>query len=92
MLSAYYNSAMRQNDIIKRLQDSNPSALFADGFDSAIIGHTQNKPPYVAVYDAEKCISILIESGMSVEEATNYFENHLLFHHSSLNDPIFISL
>jgi hypothetical protein len=83
---------MRQNDIIKQLQNSNPSALFADGFDSAIVGYTQNKPPYVAVYDAEKCISILIESGMSVEEATDHFENHLLFHHSSPNDPIFISL
>lgn len=83
---------MRHKDIINQLQNLNPSALFADGFDSAILGYTNNKLPHVAVYDAEKCISILIESGMSVEEATNYFENHLLFHHFSPNDPIFISL
>lgn len=83
---------MRCNDIIDQLKNINSKALFADGFDSALIGYTQNKSPKVAVYDAEKCISILVESGMTTKEAVDHFENDLLSHYSSPNDPIFISL
>ena len=83
---------MRYKTIIENLKNINPSALFADGFDAAIIGFTQNKPPQVAVYDAEKCIGILVESGMTIVEATNYFENQLVQHHYSEHDPIFVSL
>jgi|688.fasta_scaffold307423_2 hypothetical protein len=83
---------MRYKFIIDNLKKNNPSALFADGFDSAIIGYTQNKGPNVAVYDAEKCISILIESGMTTEEATNHFEEQVIKVYSSANDPIFVSL
>ena len=83
---------MRYKDVISNLKKINPSALFADGFDSAVIGYTQNKEPSVAVYDTEKCISILVESGMNASEACAHFEEQVLYHHSSPNDPIFVSL
>lgn len=83
---------MRHKTIIENLKKVNSSALFADGFDAAIIGFTQNKHPQVAVYDAEKCIGILVESGMSIIEASKYFEDQLISHHNSPNDPIFVSL
>jgi hypothetical protein len=83
---------MRYQTIIENLKKVNPSALFADGFDAAIIGFTQNKKPQVAVYDAEKCISILVESGMTITEASNHFESQLINHHISENDPLFVSL
>ena len=84
-------NSMRHKEIINRLSEMNPSALLADGFDEAVIGHTQ-KDPYVAVYDAEKCIAVLIESGMTTEEAVEYFEYNVLGSYVGENNPIFVSL
>jgi hypothetical protein len=49
--------------------------LFADGFDDAIIGyfHRCGQDP-VVMYDREKCISILINCGLSEEDAEEHFE------------------
>jgi hypothetical protein len=49
--------------------------LVADGFDDAIIGHayTPGRGDYV-VYDAEKCIEILMAQGMDEDTAREYFE------------------
>ena len=82
---------MRQKEIIDRLSEMNPSALLADGFDQAVIGYTQ-KHPYLAVYDSEKCIAILIESGMTTEEAVEHFEYNVLGSYVGENNPIFVSL
>lgn len=54
-------------------------ALFADGFDEALIGYVQRGAMMVALYDTRKCIEILITSeGMSEEEALEYFEYNIL--------------
>lgn len=82
---------MRYKTIIERLEDLNPLAYLADGFDQAVIGHT-NKHPYVAVYDSEKCIAILIESGMTTEDAVEYFEYNVLGSYMGENSPVFASL
>jgi hypothetical protein len=82
---------MRYNEIIERLEELNPSALFADGFSQALIAHT-SKSPYLAVYDSEKCIAILIESGMSTTDAVEYFEYNVLGSYVGENGPIFVSL
>ena len=53
----------------------NEEALLADGFEEAVIGIAErcSKPPLV-IYDAKKCIDILMErDGMDFEEA---FEVH----------------
>lgn len=84
---------MRYKQIIERISEINPDALFADGFDQAIIGYTQNgKSPVVAVYDVEKCIVILTSSGMPLKEAVEYFEYNVLGGYFGENDPIFVSL
>ena len=49
--------------------------LLADGFEEAFIGIITifNNP--IALYDADKCIAVLIErDGMSEEEAIEYFD------------------
>ena len=48
--------------------------LVMDGFDAAFIGigAQQYKLP-IAVYDRQKCIEILMDDGMSWEEAEEYF-------------------
>tara|TARA_B100000424_G_C22518238_1_gene297863 strand:- start:238 stop:471 length:234 start_codon:yes stop_codon:yes gene_type:complete len=49
-----------------------PKQLRADGFNDAIIGteyHTQR-----IVYSIERILAILIQQGMSMEEAQEYFD------------------
>lgn len=83
---------MRYKHVIEILQKHNPEAVIVDGFDSAIIGYTQSSPPFCAVYDIEKCIAILIESGMSPEDSVEYFDYNILGSYMGENNPIFISL
>lgn len=74
------------------VENFNPSALFAEGFDKAIIGYTNGNGPVLPVYDVEKCIIVLTDSGMNLEEATEYFEYNVLGSYMGENSPIFISL
>ena len=59
----------------KQLAEIDQNILCADGLDEAIIGHaTRCGQPTLAVYDAEKCIEILMSrDGMTREEAEEFF-------------------
>jgi hypothetical protein len=46
--------------------------LKADGFDDAVIGVDQNSNRLI--YSVTRCLEILILQGMSLEEATEYFD------------------
>jgi hypothetical protein len=46
--------------------------LKADGFDDAVIGVEQNSNRLI--YSVTRCLEILILQGMSLEEATEYFD------------------
>ena len=53
--------------------DINEHALFADGFDSAIVGYDASS--YCVVYDYDKCLKVLIErDDMSYPEAHEFME------------------
>lgn len=56
--------------------EENPDALFADGFDEALIGVVHRAcQPTIALYDREKCIAILMKrDGMPHEDADEFFE------------------
>lgn len=47
--------------------------LYMDGFDEALIGTGLKFNTTVAIYDYERCIAILMNQGMSLEEAEDYF-------------------
>lgn len=81
-----------RSEIIKEeLSYINELAMFADGFDDALIGIDQ--VDYVAVYDIDKCIDILMEdSDMTIQEATEYFEYNTLNAHMGEYIPRFIKL
>jgi hypothetical protein len=81
-----------RSEIIKEeLSYINELALFADGFDDALIGIDQ--VDYVAVYDSDKCIDILMEdSDMTIQEATEYFEFNVLGSYVGEYTPRFIKL
>ena len=81
-----------RSEIIKEeLSYINELALVADGFDDALIGIDQ--VDYVAVYDSDKCIDILMEdSDMNIQEATEYFEFNVLGSYVGEYTPRFIKL
>ena len=61
--------------IREELSDSHgDDLLFADGFDSSIIGVAIGFDSSRVVYDAEKMAVTLVDEGMSYEEAWEYLE------------------
>lgn len=69
----------------------NEEALLADGFEDAILGVAErcSQAP-VVVYDASRCIEILIERGMNHEEALDYFHHNTLGAWVGPNTPMFL--
>lgn len=67
-------------------------ALLADGFEDALIGHTQG-PNLVAVYDYDMCVHVLMErDNMTCEEAVEYMDYNVTGSYVGEKTPIFISL
>ena len=60
---------MNLNDILDSYPEEN--FLIADGFDEAVIGFDVNT--HRLIYSISKCINILINEGMTEEEANEYF-------------------
>lgn len=78
-------------EIKEELSYINEQALFADGFDEALLGI--DATDYTAVYDVEKCIDILIEtSNMTREEAEEYFEFNTLSAYMGEYTPRFVKV
>lgn len=68
-------------------------ALFADGFDEAIIGYVQRCGMSVVLYDARKYIEILItDEGLTEEEAVEHFDCNILGTWVGDNTPAFAFL
>ena len=96
---------MTREDVEELLTDSNPEALFMDGFDDAIIGIAErpNLGPIVA-YDEEKIIDILIaqmepdlddldgrdEFDVKVEMAFDYYGYNIKSTWMGENTPIIL--
>ena len=70
------------------ISDINPDAVFADGFDAAIIGYDAN---CTVVYDYDKCMKILMErDSMTEHEAHEYMEFNVVSAYVGDFTPIFI--
>ena len=69
--------------------EANADALFADGFDDAIIGFDATGG--CAVYDYNKCLKVLCERDeMSREEAHEYMEFNVVSSYVGDFTPIFV--
>jgi len=80
------------SDVRDLIFDFNEDALFADGFDDAIIGIARriNMEP-VVTYDLEKCANILVErDGMEYSDAVEYLEFNAVGAWMGEQTPIFI--
>lgn len=80
------------DEITETLADLNPEALLADGFERALIGYTANyHHPHVAIYDARKCIAILVRrDGMTEDEAEEFLSLNTLGAYVGENGPLFV--
>tara|TARA_R100000152_G_C6657327_1_gene97194 strand:- start:118 stop:507 length:390 start_codon:yes stop_codon:yes gene_type:complete len=61
-------------DIVSTLEELNPEALMYDGFDEALVGiiaRCSTEP--LALYDRAKCIQLLVDKGLTWEQAEEYF-------------------
>ena len=76
------------NDIKQIISEVNDDALFADGFDDAIIGHDSD---LTVVYDYNKCLEILQDrDGMTEHEAHEFMEFNVVSAYVGDFTPIFI--
>ena len=52
----------------EQIAELNSEALFADGFDDALIGYNANS--FCAVYDYDKCMEILMQPSLTSDKMT----------------------
>ena len=65
------NRAKRLEELKETIAEYNPEAMFADGFDNALMGYSSDGK---AVYSADMIIGTLMNrDGMTNEEAVEYF-------------------
>ncbi|MDG1950300.1 MAG: hypothetical protein P8J32_05815 [bacterium] len=84
------NQEFRIDQIMETLEFS--EALLADGFEGALVGHTQG-PNIVAVYDYDLCIHILMDrDDMSCTEAIEFMEFNFVGAYVGEKTPVFISV
>ena len=73
----------------EQIAEANPEALFADGFDGAIIGY--DATGCCAVYEYDKCLKVLMErDDMNYPEAHEYMEFNVINAYVGDFTPIFI--
>tara|TARA_A100000172_G_scaffold22527_1_gene12815 strand:- start:4290 stop:4517 length:228 start_codon:yes stop_codon:yes gene_type:complete len=66
--------------------------MLAVGFEEALIGYGNQFNNYLAIYDREKCIDILMErDGMDIEEAEEYFEYNVQGAYVGEETPVFLN-
>ena len=83
---------VRTNEIRNMMEDENPEALFADGFDDAIIGICRKAgDSSVVAYSYEKCVEVLInQQEMSPEDAIEWMEFNVVSAYMGPHTPVFI--
>lgn len=92
MLETYRSPDTEILEKINQFADETESEiLMADGFETALIGIGRRFNQYVAVYDRQKCIEILVErDGMSHPDAEEFFEFNVVGGYVGEGTPIFL--
>ncbi len=80
----------KRDAVIELVDLSGQTALFADGYDDAIIGVELDYEPRV-VYDQNKIIDILMaEHKMTDEEAQEFFDFNIAGSYVGMQTPIYV--
>ena len=81
---------MNRKDIKDLYGDDEPEMLFADGYDKAIAGGVWAGERPRVVYETEKILSILMEDGMTYDEASEYFDFNVAGAHMGVYTPLYL--
>jgi hypothetical protein len=79
----------KRDAVIELVGLSGQNALFADGYDDAIIGVELDYEPRV-VYDQNKIIDTLMADGMTDEEAQVFFDFNIAGSYVGKQTPIYV--
>jgi len=85
---------MLTDDDRELLRELDPEILLADGFEAAYLGYTDPAPSrqICAVYDWWKCVEVLMEDGLTEEEATEHMGFNVTGAWVGDHTPVFIQL
>ena len=75
---------------LEKCLSDDETVLLADGFEDAFVGIGRQFGKPVVVYDKNKCIQILINDGMSEDEANEYFSFNVEGAYVGESTPIFL--
>ena len=81
---------MNRKDIIALYADAEPEMLFADGYDSAIEGGVWDGERTRVVYRMESILEILMDQGMTYDEASEYFDFNVAGSHMGVYTPLYL--
>ena len=81
---------MNRKDIIDLYADDEPEMLFADGYDSAIEGVGWDGERTRVVYRRESILEILMDQGMTYDEASEYFDFNVAGSHMGVYTPLYL--
>ena len=70
-------------------EDDKDERLYMDGFDEAILGYGNQYPKDdVVIYSKQKILDKLVENGMEIEDAVEYFEYNIACAYLGEGTPI----
>ena len=82
----------KNHEIKDIMEEENPEALFADGFDDAIIGicRKAGSEP-VVTYSYDKCVEVLMnQQDMPYDDAIEWMEFNVVSAYMGPHTPVFI--
>ena len=81
---------MNRKDIIDLYSDDEPDIMFADGYDGAIEGVVWDGERTRVVYRMEAVLEILMDRGMTYDEASEYFDFNVAGSHAGVYTPLYL--
>ena len=81
---------MNRKDIEDLYSADEPEMLFADGYDEAIAGVVWDGERTRVVYTTEKILAILMEDGMTYDEASEFFDFNVAGSYMGVYTPLYL--
>ena len=81
---------MNRKDIEDLYSDDEPEMLFADGYDGAIEGVVWDGERTRVGYRMESVLEILMDQGMTYDEASEYFDFNVAGSHVGVYTPLYL--
>ena len=81
---------MNRKDIEDLYGGDEPNMLFVDGYDGAIEGVVWDGERTRVVYRMEAVLEILMDRGMTYDEASEYFDFNVAGSHAGVYTPLYL--